>query len=459
MPADPRARSRIGQVTGTVRFRVTALAVVAVAGVLLATGIGLVTAQRQLLTENVEETIRQRADDLATLVTTGQVPLALTQTEGTLEQIVTPDGRVLAASPTILTAPPLGPSPPGDRTEILRTVEHLPTDAAPFRLLTRRVRGRDGTVVLHVASALDDVEDSARVLAATLTVAIPAVTAILAALVWRLVGRTLRPVEAIRAEVAHMTGTDLCRRVPQPDGDDEIARLARTMNAMLDRVEDASDRQQRFVADASHELRNPLTRIRSALEVDLAHPDTADRAVTHRGLLDETIALQRLVEDLLHLARSDAGAHTARREPVDLDDIVFRDATRLRADGRVAVDVAAVSGAQVRGDPDQLARAVRNLTDNAARHARTMVTIALTEHEQAAVLSVADDGPGIPADQRQSVFERFVRLDDARTAATGGAGLGLAIARDIVRRHHGTISIDPDHHPGSRFIVTLPIAP
>jgi signal transduction histidine kinase len=459
MPADSQARRRIGQVTGTVRFRVTALAVVAVAVVLVVTGVGLVAAQRRLLTDNVEELIRQRADNLATLVTSGRVPATLTSTEGTLEQIVTPDGKVLAASPNLVGAPPLGQPPPADQTQTLRTVEHLPTDAARFRLLSRRVQGRDGTVVLHVASALDDVDESARVLATTLTIAVPTVTAILAALIWTLVGRTLRPVEAIRAEVADMTGTDLRRRVPQPDGDDEIARLARIMNAMLDRVEDANSRQQRFVADASHELRNPLTRIRSELEVDLAHPDTADLAVTHRGILDETIALQRLVEDLLHLARSDASAHTGRREPVDLDDIVFRDATRLRADGRVTVDVAGVSGAQVHGDPDQLARAVRNLTDNAVRHARTTVTIALTEHEETAVLSVADDGPGIPAEQRHYVFERFTRLDHARAATTGGAGLGLAITRDIVQRHNGTIAIDPDHHPGSRLIITLPITP
>jgi signal transduction histidine kinase len=459
MPADPKGPSRLRQVTGTVRFRVTALAVVAVAVVLLATGMGLVTAQRRLLTDNVEELIRQRADDLAALVSSGQLPATLTHTEGTLEQVVTPDGKVLAASPNLGATPPLGPPPPGDGTETVGTVEHLPSDAARFLLLTRRVQGRQGPVVLHVASALDDVEESANVLTATLTIAIPAVTVILAVLIWRLVGRTLRPVEAIRAEVAHMSGTDLGRRVPQPDGDDEIARLARTMNAMLDRVEDANNRHQRFVADASHELRTPLARIRSELEVDLAHPDTADRADTQRGMLEEAIGLQRLVEDLLHLARSDAGAHPARREAVDLDDIVFRDVTRLRADGRVTVDVAAVSGAQVLGDPDQLARVVRNLTDNAARHARTTVTITLTEHEETAVLSVADDGPGIPADQRQQVFERFVRLDDARTAATGGAGLGLAITRDIVQRHHGTIVVDPSHHPGSRLVVTLPIAP
>jgi signal transduction histidine kinase len=452
MPADPRSRLR--RATGSVQFRVTALAVLAVAAVLVATGVGLVVAQRRLLTANVEYALRLGADDLAARVAAGPVGGTITGIESSTAQVVTPDGRVLAASADVRGLAPIGQPPPAGHRQSIRTVTSVPGDSIRFRLLSRRVDGRDGPVVLHVASALDDVEESTRVLATTLTVAIPALTAVLAALIWTLVGRTLRPVEAIRAEVAAIGGADLHRRVPRPDGDDEIARLARTMNAMLDRVEDATGRQQRFVADASHELRSPLTRIRSELEVDLAHPDTAALAATQRSVLEETVALQRLVEDLLHLARSDAGALTTRRELVDLDDIVLRAAARLRADGRVKVDISAVSAAQVHGDPDQLARTVRNLTDNAARHADSTVTLTLTERDHTAVLSVADDGPGIPADQHDRVFERFTRLDEART--TGGTGLGLAITREIVRRHHGTIAVDPSHHPGTRFVVTLP---
>jgi signal transduction histidine kinase len=371
---------------------------------------------------------------------------------------VTPDGNVLAASPNLAGAPPLGQPPPAGQTEVLRTIDHPRVDADDFQLLSRRVTSRDQTVVLQVAGPLDDVNDSTRILATSLSVAIPAVAALLAALTWTLVGRTLRPVEAIRAQVAGIGATDLRWRVPHPDGDDEIARLGRTMNAMLDRLQDATGRQQRFVADASHDLRSPLTRIRSELEVDLAHPDSADLAATHRSVLDEITALQRVVEDLLHLARSDAGAATTRHEPVDLDDIVLGDAGRLRADGHIDVDITAVSAAQVHGDPDQLTRAIRNLIDNAARHARTTVTLTLTEHDHTAVLGVADDGPGIPTDQHQRVFERFTRLDEARTT-TGGSGLGLAIARDIIQRHHGTISIDPDHHPGTHLVITLPTTP
>lgn len=266
------------------------------------------------------------------------------------------------------------------------------------------------------------------------------------------------PVEAIRREVASIGGSDLHRRVPAGEGNDEIARLARTMNDMLERVEDASVRQQRFVADASHELRSPLARMRSELEVDLAHSEGADLTATHHRVLAETAGLQRLVDDLLHLARSDAGRVDIRREPVDLDDVVLSQARRLRLSNRIVVDLGQVSAAQVLGDRELLTRAVQNLADNAARHARTRVSFALNEVGGRAVLAISDDGPGIPIDEHERVFERFSRLDQARTYKDGGAGLGLAIARDIIVRHEGTIRIDRDHNPGARLVVDLPAA-
>ena len=202
---------------------------------------------------------------------------------------------------------------------------------------------------------------------------------ILALLTWWLTGRTLRPVDKMRAEMAEISGTNLGRRVREPDTGDEIDRLARTMNETLDRLEDAVRRQQRFVADASHELRGPLTRIRSELEVDLARPDCADPTATERSVLDEAIGLQHLVDDLLQLARSDAGAAEMTAVPVDLDDIVLREARRLRDRGRVVIDTSRVSAAQVIGDRNQLGRAVQNLLDNAERHAVTTVTVTLDE--------------------------------------------------------------------------------
>jgi signal transduction histidine kinase len=459
MAADPGSRGGLRQLLGSVRFRVTAMATLAVLGVLVATSVGLVAAERRSLTGNLEETIAQRADELATMVASDQMPQSLVDDEDTRAQVVTMDGVVLAATPSLRAAAPIDRPPPAGRTQILRTVERLPAGDGAYRVLTRRVNGPHGAVVLHVAGALDDVQQSSRILAAGLAVSVPAVTVVLAALVWMLVGRTLRPVEALRTEVASINGDDLQRRVLQPTGDDEIARLAGTMNAMLDRVQNAIARQRRFVADASHELRSPLTRIRSELEVDLAHPDTADPTAALRSALEEIGALQRLVEDLLHLARSDAGATVTRRQAVDLDDIVLRETSRLRASGRVEVDSTGVSAAQVSADPDQLTRAIRNLTDNAARYAHQLVTLTLAERDHTAVLTVADDGPGIPPDQHDRVFERFTRLDEARSTATGGSGLGLAITLDIIRRHHGTIAIDPHHRPGTRFVVTLPTAP
>jgi len=441
------------------RRKVTALATLVVIAVLVAASFGLVLTQRRVLTDKLDDSIGSRVDDIAGLVEKGQLPPALTRLgdDDTVAQVVV-DGAVVATSLNVSGRGPVAAAPSGRQQR--RTVSGLPHDAAAFRLLSRRVDGPGGAAVIHVAGSLEDIHDSTKVLATSLGFAVPAVALLLAALIWSLVGRTLGPVEAIRAEVADIGGSDLHRRVPVPKGEDEIARLAQTMNTMLERVDDAARRQARFVADASHELRSPLTRIRSELEVDLAHPDGADLAATHRSVLEETVGLQHLVEDLLQLARTDAVAPLpAARVPVDLDDVVVSLARRMRADGRVAVDVAGVAAVQVVGHAAQLARAVGNLCDNASRHATRTVTLTLGRQDHSAVLAVADDGPGIPPDDQERVFARFTRLDDARIATTGGTGLGLAIARDIVERHGGTLALDPLHHPGARFVVTIPLCP
>ncbi len=415
----------------TVRLRVAALAALAVLAVLTVAGIGLVLAERFLLTRNLDDALRLRADGITARSILGDLG-----DDDLFAQIVGPDGTVLDATANLGDAPALTGTG-------VRTMDDIPVDDGPFRVVTTRV---DGAVV-HVGGSLDDVDESVGTLATILLVAVPALTAALAALIWTLVGRTLAPVEAIRSEVAAIGGDDLHRRVPEPASRDEIARLARTMNAMLDRVEEAATRQHRFVSDASHELRSPLTRIRSELEVDLAHPGTADPYATHRSVLDEATTLQRLVDDLLELARGGDG----HQGPVDLDDVVLAEARTV--DG-LTVDTSGVSAAQVRGDGGQLARAVRNLVDNAARHARTVVTLTVAEQDGHAVLTVTDDGPGIPPDEHERVFERFARLDGART--DGGSGLGLAIVREIVGRHGGTVRVDPDHHDGARLVVELP---
>jgi signal transduction histidine kinase len=458
MPADEGRRWR-----ATVRFRITAVATLAFAAVLGLTGFGLVTTQRRILTENLDESMGSTAASLAAEVADDAVPVRIPPVgdDDAIAQVVV-DGEVVGA-----TATAAGVGPVVDvigRDTGFRDVDDLPTDPGePYRVLQRRAEGPEGTADIVVASPLDDIADSTGLLARSLFVAVPAVTAVLALLVWWLVGRTLRPVEAMRREAAAIGGSALDRRVPQPDGDDEIARLARTLNQMLGRIEAAAQRQQQFVADASHELRSPLARMRAELEVDLAHPAGADPAATSRSVLAETIGMQALVDDLLVLARRDAGASaTRRRETVDLDAVVAEQVHRLRAEqvargGPAAVvDTRGVGAAQVTGDPAALGRALGNVLDNASRHARTSITVTLAASDGAAVLAVADDGPGIPADRRDEVFERFSRLDDARAGGAGGTGLGLAIAREIVQDHGGTIAVDPDHRPGARVVIRLP---
>jgi signal transduction histidine kinase len=455
-------RERWRFLAGSLRVRVTAVATLAVFGVLVLAGVGLVTAQRDLLTDGVEETLRQQAAVVARDLRTGQaVDRRDLLSDDILVEVATRDGTVVQAVPGPPGLPDVRPSEGGRRLTTVR----LPDDDDRARLLVRDVGGS----IVRVAGELDDVDESVAVLTGGLAIGVPLASAALAAVVWWAVGGALRPVEDLRARVDAISATRLDRRVPEPAAPREIGRLARTMNAMLGRLQTSADRQRRFVADAAHELRTPLARMRTELEVDRAHPDSADLAETSRSVLDEVVGLQRLVDDLLLLARGDAGA-LARAEPaesaeVDLDDVVERVAARARGAG-ADVDTAGVRPVQVRGHAGQLERAAANLIDNAVRHARSRVTVTLGEHApDAAELVVADDGPGIPPADRERVFERFTRLDDAR-AAGGGAGLGLAIARDIAERHGGTLTVDgvgPPNvdavgPPGARFVLALPLA-
>jgi len=446
--------------SSSIRFRITALAAFSVAIVLVLASIGLVAVHRRQLTANVDLALAQRAQDLIALVQTAglaTVELGATEQEG-FAQILSMEGDVIAFSPNLKGDPPLPIDYEAGTPETIRTVTGLAVDDDVFRVLSRTVQMADGLGVLHVGTTLDDVAESTEALTATLIVSIPVVVVLLAGLVWLLVGRTLKPVENIRKEVAGIGATDLHRRVPLSEAKDEIGRLAETMNTMLGRLEGSVERQQGFVGDASHELRSPLARMRSEIEVDLATaPENVDKARL-QSLLEEVVAVQRLVEDLLLLARLDADQLTVRVEPVDLDDLVLKEGRRLKADGRVAIDMSGVSGAQVTGDPHQLARAIKNLTDNAERHASHAVTFTLAESDGKAIFTIGDDGPGIPPGDADRIFERFVRVDDARGQATGGSGLGLAITREIIKRHGGIVELDTSHHPGARFVVTLPLA-
>lgn len=445
--------------SGTLRSRLTVLATALVAVVLLVSAVALVAVQQQLLTRGVDEALRQRADNVQAAVAR-EAPGSVLPGEGDREdsflQLIDDHGRVVAASANVASLPSAIAALPAGRAPLFRTVAITRLSSHDYRVLAQPVASGPGVRTLLVGKNVDDVKDSVHVLTTSLAVAIPVVLGLLGTLLWWLTGSVLRPVEAIRGEVAGISGSALHRRVPVQPRDDEISRLARTMNAMLERVQQATDRQRQFVADASHELRGPLTRIRSGLEIGLAYPDDLPAQQVYRELLTDTTDLQQLVDDLLFLARSESGVPARPQVTVDLDDLVLEAASQLRARGQVNVDTSRVGAARVTGDVHQLARALGNLASNAERHADTTVTFELSEDGGRSQLVVSDDGPGIPTQHRQAVFTRFTRLDQSRSREAGGAGLGLAIVQDIINRHHGDIVITDAHPHGARVAVSLP---
>ena len=443
----------------SVRFRVAIATVVVVGAALAVGGATLVQLQQRALTSDLESTARTRARDIAQTVTDGSLTreIPVPRGENNLAQVVDQSGDIVAASKNVADDPRLSHEVPKSAKTIVQTVTSYREAEHPLRVAIKKVQARGQDYIVYVGSSLGPVSRSTDDLQRLLWFGLPLLALLAGLLSWVAVSLALRPVEAIRREVESIGGEDLHRRVPDPPVEDEIGRLAATMNAMLARLEVATERQKRFVADASHELRSPLTGMRTELEVNLAHPEPVDWPVVGQELLDDAIRLQRLVEDLLVLAAADASPeNAARRDPVDLDEIVLAETRRARNRTSATIDSSAVSGAQVDGNEEQLGRVVRNLLDNAARYAVSKITITLGEEDGSAVLTVADDGPGVPEDARDMIFERFARHDAGRSRSAGGTGLGLAISREIVTAHGGTISLDPGSD--TRFSVRLPLS-
>nr|WP_202429256.1 HAMP domain-containing sensor histidine kinase [Streptomyces sp. SID4945] len=308
------------------------------------------------------------------------------------------------------------------------------------------------TFTVFAGAPLDAADSAVRTALTVMLIGLPVLLAVVAAVTWAVTRRALRPVEGIRAELDAITGSrDLARRVPEPATHDEIAALARTTNATLAALQDAVDKQRRFVADASHELRSPIASLRTQLEVGAEHPEFLDLD----GAVEDTVRLQHLAADLLLLARLDAGERPPDR-PVRLADLVAREAAEHGLRARIEPERA--DGYEVRGSAPQLGRILGNLLDNARRHARTEVALALRQEGADAVVTVSDDGPGVPPAERDRVFERFVRLDDARTRDEGGAGLGLAIARDAAHRHGGSLAAGERPGGGAEFVLRVPLS-
>ncbi len=344
--------------------------------------------------------------------------------------------------------------PTGSTVVMTRTIPAL--EHGRFRIAAVRVQTPGGPVVVSAGDRFSNADDAIRHLGESLGFGILGLVAVVALVTWRVTGRALRPVEAIRSEVGEIGEGELHRRVPVPASHDEVGRLARTMNSMLARLDEAAERQRRFVSDASHELQSPLTSLRARFEVDLASRTEPDWRVAEAEALVEVIEMQRLVDDLLTLARLDARAQDPVRVSVDLDDLVIREVEHLPVRSGVALDIHEVSGGQVLGDPDQLRRAIRNVLNNADRYARRRIAVSVGESETEVLLRIVDDGDGIPVEHRERVFERFGSVDDVRTRGSSSTGLGLAITREIVEAHGGTITVE-GCAPGAAFVFRFPV--
>jgi signal transduction histidine kinase len=431
-------------------------AVVVVGVALLIAAIAMVVLLRRSLTANVTTATRARAEAVADLVTeggSGQI-VRVGDPEDEFVQVLDSQGEVVRYSPNVEGRPALLRLAPGEAGRL----ERLPdVEDDPFLVVATGAESSQGVVTVMVGRTLESVTESSQVVVSLLVIGFPLLLVVVAATAWRVVGRALAPVEAIREEVDAISTKELHRRVPDPPGRDEIARLATTMNEMLARLEEGHDRQRRFVSDASHELRSPVATIRQHAEVALAHPEQSRVEELAEVVLEEDIRLQRLVEDLLLLTRMDERTVQLRMAPVDLDDIVLEEAQRLRSTSELRIRTDGVSAVRVAGDFAQLQKLVRNVTENAARHARSTVELSLTEADGDVLLRVDDDGKGIPQPDRKRVFERFVRLDEARARDSGGSGLGLAIVAEIAAAHGGSVAALEGPLGGVRIETHLPL--
>ncbi|MEV5201953.1 HAMP domain-containing sensor histidine kinase [Streptomyces sp. NPDC053720] len=328
-------------------------------------------------------------------------------------------------------------------------------ETADYRFASVRATTSAGvTLTVHAGAPLAAEQEAVGTVRGAMLIGLPLLLLVVAGVTWLVTRRALRPVEGIRREMAAITASeDLSRRVPEPGSRDEVARLARTTNETLTALEASVERQRRFVADASHELRSPIASLRTQLEVGAAHPELLDVP----GAVADTVRLQALAADLLLLARLDAGERPGRTV-LDLGALV-REEVSQRGGDRIPVTVSVPDSGEfeVAGSRGQLARVIGNLLDNAQRHARSAVTVSVRPAERGdVVVAVTDDGAGVPPRERERIFERFVRLDDARTRDDGGAGLGLAIARDVAARHGGRLTVGDAPEGGARFELRLP---
>ncbi len=435
----------------SLRARITAATAAVLLPVLLVAGAAGIWAQRADLAAGVAVLAEDQARGLASDPPDATTGPALASDESIVQVVSVATGEVLGGSadagPTAL----LG-APPGSDPVHARISDPVPDE--PDRYEAVALRSASGTSYVVVARSLESVDAATASTSLLLAAGVLLVLNATAVLTWRATGRALAPVESMRSRAASISADDLAGRLPVPASRDELDRLATTLNDLLARIHDSTRTERQFVADASHELRSPLATIRALLESDRLSPHPGG----HEGLTDEVLLetgrLTLLVDDLLLLARGDARGPLPHQR-VDLSALLRAEVRRARA---IQVRATVQDGLVVLGDPDTLAVAIRNLLDNAERFASRRVDLTADPDVGDILVSVTDDGPGVPADDRERIFERLVRLDDSRSRADGGAGLGLAITRQVAAAHGGTVSVgEAASPPGACFTLRLPL--
>lgn len=434
------------------RTRATVLGTLLFAVVLVVGAVWLVSTLEDRLVDSSDRLDRSRALDLLALAASGDLPAEIRNVDdNAVAQVVGADGQVVAASENIAGREAIADLE-ATREARVATFE-APDDE---ELETYRVwYAADHGVTVYVGHSLEDTDEATSALRRTLFLGVPIAVALLGLVVWLVLGRVLGRLDRIRAEVDGITDANLDHRIDQDGRRDEVGRLARTMNAMLGRLEASAKRQRDFVADVSHDLQSPLTGQRTILELALARPEQADVETLSREALGANAEMERLVGDLLVLASADAGV-TADAAPIDLDEIVLEEATRARPGTRAEIDTRQVSAAPAYAVPGDVRRVVRNLVENAAEHAHSRVELVVRLDHQVAMLDVVDDGDGIAPEDRERIFDRFYRADAAR-ARGAGSGLGLSIARSLARRSGGEVEA-LDRADGAHLRLTLPMS-
>ncbi|MES1248915.1 MAG: ATP-binding protein [Actinomycetota bacterium] len=436
-----------------IRLRLTLAFGVAMAVVLVGMAALVYARLGSALMASVDQTLRSQSAEAVASVRTNTQTLIDTDVGGgtTLAQLLTLSGRVVASSRPGLAPLVRGPLAPGAKRIGSTT---LTSPDGDWRYLAVHPSGFDGIVV--VARSLEPREESLDHVEDEFLVTIPLALLLASLAGYLLASAALRPVEAMRRRAASVTAaSDM--RLPVPASSDEISRLAETLNAMLDRLQESLEHERRFVADASHELRTPLALLRTELDLALRRPRSREELeAALRSAAEETERLSRLAEGLLLMARGDRGTLQVRSEDVEVEDLLetvaARFATRAR-DAGVSV-VVTPTGERVEADPEQLQQALGNLVDNALGHGARSIVMSAARNNGSIELHVADDGEGFPESFLERAFDRFSRADEARSR--GGAGIGLSIVALIAAAHGGDARVANRADGGADAWIALP---